>query len=109
MLDISYVEKIHQILIESHGGSFGVRDKSLLESAINRPFSTFDNSDLYPTPIEKAAAILESILINHPFIDGNKRTGYVLARLILLENGLDISARTSSLWAQTAVQSAVSD
>lgn len=92
MIDLSEVEKIHSILIERHGGSSGIRDKALLESAINRPYATFANTELYPTPISKAAAILESILINHPFIDGNKRTGYVLARLILLENGLDITA-----------------
>lgn len=92
MIGITEVEKIHSILIERHGGSLGIRDKALLESAINRPYATFDNRDLYLTPIEKAASILESILINHPFIDGNKRIGYVLARLILLENDLDISA-----------------
>lgn len=60
--------------------------------AIHRPFATFDNQDLYPTPSDKAAAILESILINHPFVDGNKRTAYVLMKLILLDNGLDIIA-----------------
>lgn len=47
---------------------------------------------MYTTPIEKASAILESIAINHPFIDGNKRTAYTLMRLILLENQLDITA-----------------
>ncbi len=92
MIGLPEVEKIHSILIERHGGSYGIRDKTLLESAINRPYASFDNKDLYPSPIEKATAILESILINHPFIDGNKRTGYVLARLILLENNLDIIA-----------------
>jgi death-on-curing protein len=90
MIDIKDVLNIHNILIDKFGGSKGIRDIGLLESAINRPFATFDNKDLYPTPTEKAAAILESILINHPFLDGNKRTAYVLMRLILLENGLDI-------------------
>ncbi len=65
----------------------------MLESAINRPYATFDNSELYPSLPEKAAAILESVLINHPFIDGNKRTAYVLMRLILLEGGYDIEAK----------------
>lgn len=55
-------------------------------------FTSFNNQDLYPTPAEKAVAILESILINHPFVDGNKRTAYVLMRIILLDNGLDIIA-----------------
>ncbi|MEP1096365.1 MAG: type II toxin-antitoxin system death-on-curing family toxin, partial [Cyclobacteriaceae bacterium] len=69
--------EIHSILIERFGGSEGIRDKALLLSALNRPFQTFDGNELYPTVIDKAAAILESIIKNHPFIDGNKRTGYV--------------------------------
>lgn len=84
--------EIHAILIERFGGSNGVRDKELLNSALHRPYQTFDGQDLYPTPIEKAAAILESVVKNHPFVDGNKRTGYVLARLLLMNNTLDISA-----------------
>ncbi len=92
MIDIHDVELIHQILIEKFGGGKGIRDRKLLESALARPFQTFDKKDLYVTPIEKAAALLESILINHLFIDGNKRTGYVLMRLLLINNGLDISA-----------------
>ena len=65
----------------------------MLKSAIDRPYQTFNQEDLYKTPIEKAAAIIESVIKNHPFLDGNKRTGYVLIRLILLEKGLDILAR----------------
>jgi death on curing protein len=86
------VLKIHKLLIDQFGGSHGVRDESSLNSAINRPFATFDQQELYPEPVDKAAAILESIVTNHPFIDGNKRTGYVLARLLLLKSGLDIKA-----------------
>ena len=92
MILLQDVFNIHNILIDRFGGSKGVRDLGSLESAINRPFATFDNKDLYQTPSEKAAAILESILINHPFIDGNKRTAYVLMRLLLLANGFDILA-----------------
>jgi death-on-curing protein len=92
MISIKEVEIIHNILIDKFGGSKGIRDKALLESALARPFATFDNEDLYSTPIEKASAILESVAINHPFIDGNKRTAYTLMRLILLENKLDITA-----------------
>ncbi len=92
MISIKEVEIIHNILIDKFGGSKGIRDIGLLESALGRPFATFDNKDLYPNPIEKASAILESIVINHPFIDGNKRTAYTLMRLLLLENNLDISA-----------------
>lgn len=92
MIDVKDILNIHNILIDKFGGAKGIRDQGLLESAINRPYTTFDNKELYPTPSEKAAAILESILINHPFVDGNKRTAYVIMRLILLENGLDIIA-----------------
>ena len=63
-----------------------------MESAIARPFKTFDGKDLYPSVLEKAASLIESILVNHPFIDGNKRTGYTLLRLFLLSNDLDIIA-----------------
>ena len=92
MIELRDVLNIHNILIDKFGGSKGVRDQGSLESAIHRPFATFDNQDLYPTPADKSAAILESILINHPFVDGNKRTAYVLMRLILLDNGLDVVA-----------------
>jgi death-on-curing protein len=84
--------EIHSILIDRFGGSKGVRDKDLLNSALNRPYQTFDGKELYPQVIDKAAAILESIVKNHPFSDGNKRTGYVLARLIIMDGDLDIYA-----------------
>jgi death-on-curing protein len=92
MISIKDVEIIHNILIDKFGGSKGIRDIGLLESALARPFATFDKNELYPSPIDKASAILESIVINHPFIDGNKRSAYTLMRLILLENNLDIAA-----------------
>ncbi len=90
MIDINEVEKIHDILIEKFGGAKGVRDKGLLESSINRPYQTFDGQELYPNPTDKAAAIFESIITNHPFIDGNKRTAYVIMRLMLKKNDIDI-------------------
>ena len=92
MISVEEVLKIHNILIEKFGGSPGVRDKELLESSVFRPFNTFDSVDLYPSPVDKAAAIIESIVKNYPFIDGNKRTGYTLMRLMLLNDGLDIDA-----------------
>ncbi len=93
MISIDEVINIHNLLIESFGGSRGIRDKNALQSAISRPYQTFQGLELYPTPEDKAAAILESIISNHPFVDGNKRIGYVLMRLVLIENGMDI--RTS--------------
>jgi|SRR5690554_5962202 death-on-curing protein len=92
MIRAEEVIKIHKLLIDQFGGSHGLRDEPLLVSAISRPFATFGQEDLYPDSIDKAAAILESIVTNHPFIDGNKRTGYVLARLMILEAGQDIYA-----------------
>jgi death-on-curing protein len=85
--------EIHTILIERFGGSDGIRDQELLDSALNRPYQTFEDNELYPTIIDKAAAILESIIKNHPFVDGNKRTGYVLARLLMMSEQLDIQAK----------------
>ena len=92
MISTKEVVEIHKLLIETFGGSDGIRDFSGLDAALAGPFQTFGNNDLYPTPINKAAALIESILINHPFIDGNKRTGYVLMRIFLISNGLDINA-----------------
>ncbi|WP_187262742.1 type II toxin-antitoxin system death-on-curing family toxin [Pontibacter beigongshangensis] len=92
MITVKEVELIHNLLIDEFGGAKGIRDFGALDAALKRPYATFDTVELYPTPIEKAAAIIESILLNHPFVDGNKRTGYVLMRLILLQANQDIVA-----------------
>ena len=77
MIDLKTVESIHNILIDKFGGSKGIRDIGSLEASLARPYATFDQKDLYPTIVDKAAAIFESIIINHPFIDCNKRTSYL--------------------------------
>ena len=92
MISIQETVYIHNLLIKTFGGSSGIRDFQALESALSRPFQTFDNVELYPSIIEKAASLLESLLANHPFVDGNKRTGYVLMRLFLKKNGMDMIA-----------------
>lgn len=92
MITLQQTEAIHQLLIENFGGGNGIRDINGLESALARPFQQFDGVDLYETIILKSSALVESILINHPFIDGNKRTGYTLLRYFLLSNHLDIEA-----------------
>ncbi len=92
MIDFKTTEYVHNILINTYGGSKGIRDRGALEAALARPHATFDQNDLYPAPVDKAAALFESLIINHPFVDGNKRISYVLMRLTLLENEIDISA-----------------
>jgi death-on-curing protein len=92
MIDLEFAIKIHDRSINDYGGSPGIRDKGLLLAALARPYATFDQQDLYPSPVEKAAAIFESIIINHPFMDGNKRTAYVLLRATLYIFGFDIIA-----------------
>ena len=86
MITIKIILRLHDLSIINYGGSQGIRDQRLMESAIARPYQTFGGKDLYPTVLEKAAALAESIIINHPFIDGNKRTG-LLAMLLILEIG----------------------
>lgn len=69
-----------------------MRDRGGLEAALARPFAIFGGQDLYPDAVSKAAALLESVVNNHPFVDGNKRAGYTLARLTLMTYDLDLSA-----------------
>jgi len=90
MIELDTVISIHNLLIDKFGGSKEVRDLNILKAALSRPLVTFDQKELYPTPIDKASAIFESIIIGHPFIDGNKRIAYVLMRLVLMQYGLDI-------------------
>jgi death-on-curing protein len=85
---------IHIRLIAETGGQPGLRDLALLESAVARPQATFNNVDLYPGLFEKAAALLDSLVNNHAFVDGNKRVGITATALFLLANGYRI--RTSS-------------
>jgi death-on-curing protein len=95
MISTAEVIYIHELLIKRFNGSEGIRDIGLLESALARPFQTFDGADLYPDVIEKAAALIQSLLNNHPFVDGNKRIGYVIMRLFIIESGNDILASQS--------------
>ncbi|WP_428330677.1 type II toxin-antitoxin system death-on-curing family toxin [Mucilaginibacter sp.] len=105
MIDFLNAIKFHNILIDNFGGSKGLRDEGALIAALARPFATFDQLELYPTPIEKAAAIFESLIINHPFIDGNKRIAYLLMRITLLEYDYDISATQDEKYDMTIAAS----
>jgi death on curing protein len=75
-LSLDDVRSLHARLIAVSGGSDGLRDLGGLESAIAQPRMTFGGVDLYPTVVEKAAALCFSLVMNHPFIDGNKRVGH---------------------------------
>lgn len=91
------VLRIHQIMIERFGGSPGVREPGLLDSAINSPFQTFDGDPLYPSPIERAAKLAQGIVCNHPFFDGNKRTGVTVMGVYLQAEGLELTATNAEL------------
>jgi death-on-curing protein len=78
---------IHARLISEIGGEHGVRDLGLLQSAVAHPQATFDGQDLYPDAFSKAAALLESLIGNHTFVDGNKRTAITSTGLFLRVNG----------------------
>ncbi len=81
---------LHQIMGEATGGSVGVRDEGLLESAIESAFSSFDGKDLYPTKEEKGAKLGLSLVSNHAFLDGNKRIGVYVMLSFLEMNGVRI-------------------
>ena|SRR3990167_8600554 len=78
---------LHHLSIEKSGGSHGLRDVGLLEAAVNRPRATFAGEDLYPTLFDKAAALCHSLIKNHAFVDGNKRTSLLAAMTTLEMNG----------------------
>lgn len=88
---------IHYRLIEETGGSHGIRDIALMQSAVARPMVTFESNDLYPDIFSKAAALMHSIIKNHPFVDGNKRTAITAASLFLIRSGFQIKASNKEL------------
>lgn len=83
-LSIDEILCVHEKLLKKTGGLSGIRDIGLLESAVYSTIQSFGGNDIYPTPIERSARLAFSIVKNHPFIDGNKRTG-ILVMLMTLE------------------------
>jgi death-on-curing protein len=77
-------------VIEQSGGSLGVRNLGGLESALAQPYMTFGGEPLYPTLAEQASALGYSLIMNHPFVDGNKRVGFLVMALFLKRNGYEI-------------------
>ncbi|MEW8659539.1 MAG: type II toxin-antitoxin system death-on-curing family toxin [Candidatus Thiodiazotropha endolucinida] len=82
---------VHQSLLAEHGGAPGIRDESLLESALNRPRQRFEYSD-EPSIFELAASYCYGLANNHPFVDGNKRIALTIAALFLELNGYSLTA-----------------
>jgi len=91
-LTLNEVIELHDEGIKLHGGSYGIGDKGKLESAVAQPQMTFDDQDLYPTLVEKAAALAFSLSQNHAFIDGNKRVAQAAMETFLDLNGYEIYA-----------------
>ncbi len=90
-ISISQVLDIHQDEINSFGGTSGVRDKGLLDSALAQPQATFGGELLHPTIHEQAAAYLYHLAMNHPFIDGNKRTAFAVMDTFITLNGYSLN------------------
>jgi len=84
---------LHNLVIDESGGSHGLRDLGLLESAVARPRASYGGEDLYPTIFLKAGALVHSILRNHAFVDGNKRTSMYSAMTFLELNGYRFIAK----------------
>ena len=88
---------LHQQLIEQTGGSDGIRDEGLLDSAMAAPFQSFDNADAYPSLQQKAARLCFGLVKNHPFIDGNKRIGAHAMLVFLAVNGVELTYTQTQL------------
>ena len=93
-LTLEEVLELHRLVIVQSGGGSGVRDQNALDSALAQPRMTFGGADLYPTVVEKAAALAFSLVMNHPFVDGNKRSGHAAMETFLVLNGYEIVAST---------------
>ena len=91
-VDINQVYLIHELIIKRAGTKAGIRDFTLLHSAVERPRATYEGTDLYRTIFDKAAAFLQSLCLNHPFTDGNKRTAWSVTHKFLWDNGYYLKA-----------------
>ena len=106
---VEAVKAIHREVLQAHGGSAGIRDEGLLDSAVAAPQATMMGKPMFSEPVEVAAAYLFYLCRNHPFIDGNKRTALATCLVFLSENGylskekLDVDA-----WEQLVLDVAAS-
>ncbi|PYQ54114.1 MAG: type II toxin-antitoxin system death-on-curing family toxin [Acidobacteria bacterium] len=96
-LSVEQLLRLHERQLRAFGGAPGMRDSGGLEAAMARPQTTFGGEDLYPDVEAKAAALMHSVVMNHPFVDGNKRLGAMAAELFLAVNGYDLGASDEAL------------
>jgi len=96
-LTLNQIINMHESLTQNTGGSAGIRDRGLLESALSAPFATFGGVYLYPTIQAQAARLAYGIVSNHPFIDGNKRIGVLTLLTFLKENGILLDCTNEDL------------
>jgi death-on-curing protein len=91
-LTLGEVVMLHRAVVAATGGAEGIRDLGGLESALAQPKATFDSVDLYPSVVDKAAALAFGLAMNHPFVDGNKRIAHAAMAVFLDLNGFAIKA-----------------
>jgi len=89
---LAEVVELHRRLLKATGGAPGIRDLGALESAVVQPKATFGSADLYPTLVDKAAALCFALIQDHPFVDGNKRVGHAAMETFFILNGAEIDA-----------------
>ena len=88
---------LHEQLIERYGGSHGIRDEGLLDSALNAPFQSFGGVDFFPTVVDKAVRLCAGLVQNHPFHDGNKRIGAMALLVMLDSNQIHLQTNSTEL------------
>jgi len=97
MLSKRQVIMLHEQLINETGGSHGLRDDGLLESALSAPFQSFEGTEAYPSIQQKAARLCFGLVMDHPFMDGNKRIGAHTMLVFLALNGIELSYQQEEL------------
>ena len=106
---VEAVKAIHREVLQAHGGSAGIRDEGLLDSAVAAPQATMMGKPMFREPVEVAAAYLFYLCRNHPFIDGNKRTALATCLVFLSENGLLKQEKLDTdIWEQLVLDVAAS-
>lgn len=91
------IVKLHHVLIETSGGSSGIRDEGMLDSAVKLPLQTFDDCELFPSILDKATRLAYGLIKNHPFVDGNKRIATHAMLIFLSLNGMMLSYEDEEL------------